>query len=196
MPTFQYAKEAWQYALSQIAQNGSNVITEDNALIREVLNLHLEVKTPLEGYPIQGTGWDLPALEQYASDLCEQSYDLKGFDYNYCERMSRQLYYVKKMLETYPTTRRATVYLWLPEKDLETSLHKPCQIVADYKIRNGLIYATHFFRSHDIKDAWPTNVYGLASLQKSIADELNCKPGSLTTFSVSAHYYVEKPKSI
>jgi len=39
-------------------------------------------------------------------------------------------------------------------------------------------------------------VYGLATLQKSIAEELGCDTGSLTTFSVSAHYYIEKPKSI
>ena len=196
MPAFQNPYEAWQYALNTIDTYGNTVRTEDNALIREYLNLHLEVLHPLEGYPLPGSGWDLPALDQYASDLCEQSYDLKGFDYNYCERMSRQLYYAKKMLRNYPTTRRATIYLWLPEKDLETSLHKPCQIVADYKQREGKLYATHFFRSHDIRDAWPTNVYGLATLQKSIAEELGCDAGSLTTFSVSAHYYIEKPKSI
>lgn len=190
MPTFQTPYDAWQYALSHISQHGNNVITEDNALIRECLNLQLEIIKPLDGYPLVGSGWDLPALQKYASDLCEQSYDLKGFDYNYCERMSRQLYYVKKMLSIYPTTRRATVYLWLPEKDLETQLHKPCQIVANYLIRDNLLYATHFFRSHDIKDAWPTNIYGLATLQTSIANELGYKPGSLTTFSVSAHYYI------
>jgi thymidylate synthase len=190
MPTFQTPYDAWQYALNHISQHGNNVITEDNALIREFLNLQLEVIKPLEGYPLMESGWDLPALQKYASDLCEQSYDLKGFDYNYCERMSRQLYYVKKMLTVYPTTRRATVYLWLPEKDLETQLHKPCQIVANYLIRDNLLYATHFFRSHDIKDAWPTNVYGLATLQASIADELGYRSGSLTTFSVSAHYYI------
>lgn len=190
MPTFPVPHDAWQYGLSQIERYGHNVITEDGALIREVLNLRLEVANPLQGYPLKDSGWDLPALEKYASDLCEQSYDLKGFDYNYCERMSRQLYYAKRMLTKYPTTRRATIYLWLPEKDLETSLHKPCQIVANYIIRDNKLYAVHFFRSHDIRDAWPTNVYGLGSLQKAIAEELVCEVGTLTTFSVSAHYYV------
>jgi thymidylate synthase (methanogen type) len=190
MPTFPIPRDAWQYGLSQIERYGHNVVTEDNALIREFLNLRLEVVNPLQGYPLKDSGWDLPALEKYAQDLCEQSYDLKGFDYNYCERMSRQLYYAKKMLTEHPTTRRATIYLWLPEKDLETSLHKPCQIVANYIIRDNKLYAVHFFRSHDIRDAWPTNVYGLGSLQKIMAEELGREVGSLTTFSVSAHYYV------
>jgi thymidylate synthase len=74
------------------------------------------------------------------------------------------------------TTRRATMYLWLPEKDLETGLHKPCQIVADYKIRDTLLTARHFFRSHDYRDALPQNLYGLAKLQKQIADEVGVAP--------------------
>lgn len=190
MPTFFQPKNAWQYALNQISLNGSNIITEDNALIREVLNLQLEIQHPMDGFPIEGSGWDLPALDVYANDLCNFSYDLRGFDYNYCERMGRQIYHIIEMLKKYPTTRRATAYLWLPEKDLETRLHKPCQIVANYLIRAGKLYATHFFRSHDIKDAWPQNVYGLAKLQEKIANEVGCQIGSITTFSASAHYYI------
>jgi thymidylate synthase (methanogen type) len=190
MPKFQCPGDAWQYAISEIERAGSQIITEDNALIREVLNLRLEVLNPLHGYPIKGSNWDLPALEVYAADLCNFSYDCKGFDYTYNERMGRQIHYITKMLKKYPTTRRATAYLWLPEKDLETPYHKPCQIVASYLLRDDKLYATHFFRSHDIRDAWPANVYGLGSLQRQIADEIEVCTGSLSTFSASAHYYI------
>lgn len=190
MPSFQKPSDAWQYTLEQIKLNGSDVITEDRARIRELLNLHLEILHPLQGFPIQGSGWNLPALEVYASELCNFSYDCKGFDYQYNERMGRQIYYITEMLRKYPTTRRAIAYLWLPEKDLETKLHKPCQIVASYILRNNKLYATHFFRSHDIRDAWPQNIYGLAKLQEQIARNVDCITGSLTTFSVSAHYYI------
>lgn len=192
MSSFQKPADAWQYALQQIKLNGIEVITEDRALIREVLNLHLEIQHPLMGFPIQGSGWDLPALDVYADELCTFSYDCRGFDYQYNERMGRQIYHITEMLRRYPTTRRATAYLWLPEKDLETNLHKPCQIVADYKLRNNKLYAIHFFRSHDIKDAWPQNVYGLAKLQEKIADDIECDTGSLTTISTSAHYYIDR----
>jgi thymidylate synthase len=190
MSIFDNASDAWRYALGKIEQYGTNIITEDNQLIREILNIVLEIKDPLSGYPIYGSGWDLPALEKYANDLCSFSYNLKGFDYTYSERMGRQIYYIIEMLKKYPTSRRATVYLWLPEKDLETNLHKPCQIVANYILRDNKLYATHFFRSHDIKDAWPANIYGLGSLQKQIAKEVGCQIGTLTTFSASAHYYI------
>ncbi len=191
MPIFNNPSDAWLWALSQIQNKGTNIITEDNALIREVLNLKLTVKNPLQGFPIVGSGWNLPALDTYAAELCTFSYDCSGFDYMYNERMGRQIYYITEMLRKYPTTRRATAYLWLPEKDLETTLHKPCQIVADYKIRDNKLYATHFFRSHDIKDAWPQNVYGLAKLQEQIANDVGCQTGSLTTFSASAHFYIK-----
>ena len=189
MPEFLNPADAWHYAITQIELHGDDIITEDNARIRELLNLRLKVLHPLEGYPIVGSGWDMHALEVYANDLCNFSYDLRGFDYNYCERMGRQIHYITEKLARYPTSRRATAYLWLPEKDLESGLHVPCQIIADYKLRNGLLHATHFFRSHDIRDAWPQNVYSLARLQRQIAEGIGCNPGSLTTFSASAHYY-------
>ena len=181
----------WNYAINYIYYNGNDVITEYNKHTKEVQNLIMEIKNPLVGFPIKNSGWDINALDVYAEQLLDFSYDCKGFDYTYNERMSRQIYYITKLLKEHPTTRRATAYLWLPEKDLETNMHHPCQIVADYKLRLGKLYATHFFRSHDILQAWPTNVYGLAKLQEKICGELEVVPGSLTTFSASAHIYID-----
>lgn len=192
MHNFPFTEQAWQYALGQIEQYGSEVITEDRQRIKEMLGIELSINAPLDHFPIKGSNWDLPALDQYANDLCNFSYDLKGFDYNYCERMGRQVYYATEHLRKYPTTRRATIFLWLPEKDLETDQHHPCQIMADYKLRDGHLHAFHVFRSHDIRDAYVPNVYGLARLQKQISEELEVKPGTLTTYSISAHYYIEK----
>lgn len=188
---FNNSSDAWNCAINYIKNVGNNVITEDNKLTREIQNLIIEIKNPLEGFPIKNSGWDINALNVYAEQLLDFSYDCKGFDYTYNERMSRQIYYITKLLKEHPTTRRATAYLWLPEKDLETNMHHPCQIVADYKLRLGKLYATHFFRSHDILQAWPTNVYGLAKLQEKICGELEVVPGSLTTFSASAHIYID-----
>lgn len=185
------SSSGWNYATNYIYYNGNNVITEDHKHTKEVQNLIMEIKNPLVGFPIKNSGWDINALNVYAEQLLDFSYDCKGFDYTYNERMSRQIYYITKLLKEHPITRRATAYLWLPEKDLETNMHHPCQIVADYKLRLGKLYATHFFRSHDILQAWPANVYGLAKLQEKICGELEVVPGSLTTFSASAHIYID-----
>jgi len=188
---FNNSSDAWNYIINYIKRTGNNIITEDHKMTREVQNLVAEIKNPLEDFPIKNSGWDINALNVYAEQLLDCSYDCKGFDYTYNERMSRQIYYITKLLKEHPTTRRSTAYLWLPEKDLETNMHHPCQIVADYKLRLGKLYATHFFRSHDILQAWPTNVYGLAKLQEKICSELEVVPGSLTTFSASAHIYID-----
>ena len=192
MTSFPFTEQAWRYALGQIDAFGNELITEDRQRIREVLGLELAINDPLAGYPIKGSCWDMPALEEYAKGLCEFSYDLKGFEYNYCERMGRQIHYATEHLRKYPTTRRATVILWLPEKDLETGHYHPCQIMADYKLRDGQLYAFHMFRSHDMRDAYIQNVYGLARLQEQIAQDLEVKQGPLTTYSISAHYYIER----
>mgnify|MGYP002681673225 FL=1 len=185
------SSDGWNYAKIYINLNGNTIITEDHKHTNEVQNLVMEIRHPLNGFTIKNTGWDINALDIKDEKLLDFSYDCKGFDYTDNERMSRQIYYITKLLKKHPTTRRATAYLWLPEKDLETNMHHPCQIVADYKLRLGKLYATHFFRSHDILQAWPTNVYGLAKLQEKIANDLNVLPGSLTTISASAHIYIE-----
>ena len=183
------SEEGFNLAMDYINRKGNNIITEEGQLTREYRNMFIEIKNPLENWPFSGS-WKISALNNYADQLINFSYDTKGFDYMYNERMGRQIYYIIKKLKENLNTRQATAYLWLPEKDLETKLHKPCQIVADYKFRDNVLYATHFFRSHDIKDAWPQNVYGLAKLQKYIANEINKECGSLTTISVSAHIYI------
>ena len=187
---FPFTEHAWLYALNKIDREGTQVITENNQLTREILGLKMEILNPLGEFPIKNSGWDLPALKRYADDLVNFSYDLKGFDYTYCERMGRQVYYITEMLRKYPTTRRATIFLWLPEKDLETNLHHPCQIMADYKLRDNKLHAFHVFRSHDIGQAYVPNVFALATLQNSIADSLDVAQGNLTTFSTSAHVYI------
>lgn len=191
--TFQYPAQAWDWAMGQIYVYGDSVVTEAGQLSREILNLGVEIHHPLDRWPFPGS-WNLVKLDKYAEDLLNFSYDLRGFDYTYSERMGRQVHYVIQHLKKNPTTRQATMYLWLPEKDLETDRYKPCQITADYKYRNGRLNATHVFRSHDIRDAWPQNVYGLAKLLEFISKGAGMEPGSLSTISHSGHYYIETPK--
>jgi thymidylate synthase len=48
---------------------------------------------------------------------------------------------------------------------------------------------TAFFRSHDLAQAWPSNIYGLAKLLEYVANEVGIEVGSITTISASAHIY-------
>ena len=90
-------EDGWNMALGLIEGQGSKVRTEDNQMTKEFLNLLIEIKNPLAGWPFKGT-WNLTKLNKYAAQLLEVSYDCKGFDYMYNERMGRQKYYVIKNL--------------------------------------------------------------------------------------------------
>ena len=62
-------------------------------------------------------------------------------------------------------------------------------IVDDFKLRDGRLHLSVFFRSHDFAGAYPANLYGLARLLQYVAGEVDAEPGSISTTSASAHVY-------
>jgi thymidylate synthase len=62
-------------------------------------------------------------------------------------------------------------------------------IVDDFKLRDGSLHLSIFFRSHDFAGAYPANLYGLARLLEYVAREVDAEPGSISTTSASAHIY-------
>ena len=210
---------AWDYAKFLINNYGDKVITEDRKLTKEICNLHLTIMNPLEGWPINGSGWEMAGLNKYAEQL--MSGENPGFDYSYgnrireglapidIDRVAReatmlrilgqehardhygvdQLAFAIQMLKDNPSTRRAPIYIWEPSWDLGSKKHVPCLQLLDFLIRGGKLQCTAFFRSHDIGRAWVPNVYGLGQLMKHVADEVGVPIGSLTTISASAHIY-------
>ena len=62
-------------------------------------------------------------------------------------------------------------------------------IVDDFKLRDGRLHLSIFFRSHDFAGAYPANLYGLARLLEYVSGEVGAEPGSISTTSASAHIY-------
>lgn len=62
-------------------------------------------------------------------------------------------------------------------------------IVDDFKLRDGRLHLTAFFRSHDFAGAYPANLFGLSEVLAYVACEVGAIPGSITTLSASAHIY-------
>lgn len=221
IPAHRTAADAWQYAKQLINNFGDNIIAEDRKMTREITNLHLCVLEPLEGWPMAGSGWDLPALDRYAEQLL--SGESAGFDYTYGSRIRAglaptdqdriaregmmirlfeqehardhwgvdQLRIAIELLKENPATRRAPIYIWEPSFDLGSKKHVPCLQLIDPLIRDGKLHCTAFFRSHDIGRAWVPNVYGLGQLMKHVSEQVGVPVGSLTTVSCSAHIYIE-----
>lgn len=192
--------QAWAYGLGLIRSFGDQVITEDRKLTKEVCNLHLTILEPCnpDNYPIQGSGWDLPALQKYAKQLLSGE-NPSGFKYTYGERLTTypdtdghyaidQIDYLISALKRCQSTRRAIAITWVPEWDAGDD-EVPCLQLLDFLIRGGKLQCTAFFRSQDLERAWPCNVYGIGQLMKHTAHEVGCETGSLTTISASAHIY-------
>lgn len=182
--------QAWKMAVGTIETYGTNVKTEDGKLTREVYNLVVEIKNPGQGFPIPNSGWNLNGLQKYAQQLLDPRE--KGFDYDYGSRLARagQIDIISNKLIEEPTTRRAI----LSTRDLAidlTAQHTPCLQIVEFLLRDNQLNMTCFFRSHDIRDAYPANLYGLNALLEHVAKEVGTKPGSITTMSCSAHYYME-----
>jgi len=199
-------EDAWKYALGVINRFGNQVITENGQMTREIRNLLLTVRRPcdVENWPIEGSGWNMAGLEKYAEQM--MSAINPGFDYTYGNRLRSYVSYdsagnlrtidqlenVIEQIKKNPTTRRGVAITWYPGdtyRNFSPDLHVPCMIMLDFLSRGDRIHLSAVFRSHDIQQAWPANVYGLSRILWFVANGTGKMTGHLTTFSVSAHVY-------
>ena len=186
---------AWEWARKIIKTNGQKVVTEDGQVTREIDGMTLRILYPDVGWPLSGSGWKIPALEEYYQNEIISPENKYGFDYTYGERLRNQsgvdqIQGVIDKLKANRTTRRAVAATWMPFTDNDEDFHPPCLMVVDFYIRGEALHLIAHFRSHDMEQAWPQNVYGLYRLQEHIAKEVDAELGTLTTISASAHIYI------
>jgi len=140
--------------------------------------------------------WNEERLEEYARQLL--SGNNPGFEYTYGERLRAwslpgapaldQIEQAVQRLRASPATRRATAVTWIPPVDACKD-EVPCMIVDDFKLRDGRLHLSVFFRSHDFAGAYPANLYGLAKVLQYVSGQVGALPGSISTTSASAHIY-------
>ncbi|MDH7597530.1 MAG: thymidylate synthase [Methanothrix sp.] len=199
---FIYPEAAWSWAVSIVQRQGTSFIDEDGRRAMRVLGLGIEIEKPLEGWPIRGSGWDMPALEEYAKQLLDP--DRRGFSYTYGERLCggevNQIERAIKLMRDRPTTRRAVATTWKTVRDTCTSArgrHAPCLIALCFQARRDsvmerdMLDLTAFFRSWDVQRAAPANMYGLAKLLEHVALNVARTPGKLRIMAADAHIYVD-----
>lgn len=196
---FHTPAQAWGGMLNIIEQFGDPIVTEDMQLTREVLNLQVTVLEPCnpENWPIQNSGWSLPVLEVYANTEILSPVIPEGFRYSYGGRLFAypfpgfnidQITEAIDYLRNYPTTRRAIAITWHPESDPESE-SVPCLQSVNFLHRAGKLHLTAYFRSWDVKQAAPANMYGLSRLLSYVSEKVGVSAGSLTIFAASAHCY-------
>ncbi len=202
--TWRYPEDAWKWLTSIIRAKGDQVRDETGKMCREVRDVGVTVLEPLSGWPIKGSGWNVPALEQYAKQLLSPDDD--GFDYTYGRRLRQypiswwkmglgerdieqdQLKAVISRLQHSPNTRRAVAITWIPEVD-NVNENVPCLQVVDFLLRDGRLSLAAFFRSWDCGRAAPANMYGLGKLLSYVAGGIWVPVGSLTIMAASCQEY-------
>ena len=188
--------EAWQRGLSLIWRQGAEITDQRGTRIKEILSLQMVVEDPYRDMIPTGYSWNEERLEEYARQLL--SGDNPGFEYTYGERLRAwalpdgvpldQIEQAISRLRASSSTRRATAVTWIAPLDSARE-EVPCMIVDDFKLRDGRLNLSIFFRSHDFAGAYPANLYGLARLLQYVAGEVGAEPGSISTTSASAHIY-------
>ena len=188
--------EAWQRGLALIWRQGAEITDQRGTRIKEILSLQMVVEDPYSEMIPPGYSWNEERLEEYARQLL--SGDNPGFEYTYGERLRAwalpgsvpldQIEQAISRLRASSSTRRATAVTWIAPLDSARE-EVPCMIVDDFKLREGRLHLSIFFRSHDYAGAYPANLYGLARLLQYVAGEVGAEPGSISTTSASAHIY-------
>ena len=147
-------------------------------------------KKGVEQLPLPGM--DVRPLSYYDSILSGTT--LPDLSYTYGERLRNYggVDQIGKMITELRNTRysrRAVAVLWDPRQD-PLSLNPPCLDLVQARIRDGHLFLTVYFRSHDIFRAWPENAFAMRKLQEYIATGVeNVELGDLILVSHSAHIY-------
>jgi len=202
--------KAHEEVIRTILKYGRYLLTEDGEKTLEMpepLNIH--IGDPFADYMISphnmfGAG----AMQQYVRDLLEGSDS--AFVYTYHDRLFDyprrvgdalqgdgdgqgydQIAYIVEKLKEEPASRRAMAITWFPEKDM-LSASPPCLQRMQCFVRDKKLNMHVEFRSNDMLSALGANMYALAHLQQTIADDLGATVGWYSHTSVSAHLYYER----
>lgn len=189
--------EVWVHLLAAILAFGRRDLTAYTVRQRELLdvvatihdqdleNLDLPPWVPLTREQLDAYYPQL--LTSQRPDNIAYTYGERLFDFNGQDQIAAMIEEIRRMRHS----RRAVAALWDPARD-PGSEDPPCLNLVQARAREGKLYLTAYFRSHDIFRAWLTNAFGLRKLQAEIAKGVgNCMLGDLVLISQSAHIYAD-----
>ena len=196
------ANEVWRKLLASIMKNGESYLDRRNRICKEALNVVATIES-VEGItkPIETINklnkWVYPIEEQIKNFILNKE-DSSEYYYNYGERafnfegINQVDEYIIPLLKKTPTSKRAIVMFYSTKDSLPLRKEVPGLVSINFEIRNNQLHSTLIIRSNDMFHGWPGNVAQAYYLTEYVANELNCKIGSITTFSISAHIFEEQ----
>lgn len=203
--------DGWETLIKKIIKEGKDVNDERGSLTKEILNVIVSIKKPLGNtnssdffniksklFDIlnikvpEGYFWEGDKLKVYSEQFISD--DKQGFVYTYGNRLRTHFDEVDQIDETIKRlnncreSRRAISITWDQVIDTQND-EVPCMILVDFKIRNGKLYTTALWRSHDIYGAWFPNAIGLTYLAQHVSERVDADIDTITIHSISAHIY-------
>ncbi len=189
--------EAWLQVLDLIMKFGMETPTEYGNRQKEVISMLAVIEESEHSIP-EFIGFSQEELEKYVPTILTAEKDEK-VAYTYGERlhtvdprinMSQVEAAVSKMKRNLDT-RRAIAFTWHPEDHIKSDT-PPCLTQISWRVQHNRLFQTIVFRSHDMYEGWPMNLYALRRMQENLSKELNVECGPLTCLSISAHIYENK----
>lgn len=190
--------EVWVHLLAAVLAFGRRDLTAYTVRQRELLDVVATIQDEDPQVPLLPDWVPLTRaqLDAYYPQLLTAERP-ENIAYTYGERLfdfagrDQVAAMVEELARVY-YSRRAVATLWDPARD-PRSPDPPCLNLLQARVRQGKLYLTAYFRSHDIFRAWLLNAFGLRKLQAEIAGRLgnHCMLGDLVIVSQSAHIYAD-----
>jgi len=182
---------AWQSALKYVSTEGHSIKDGEKDL-KEVMNVFLTVEEPNQSDIILEKFADQTMIDWMRKNFLSlepvanwgYSYGQRFTDYYGIDQIAGIIEKLKKNLES----KSATITLMDPKGD---GGHMPCIVALDFKIREGKLMTTAFFRSQDVGKKIYADIICLGEISKKIADAVGITNGDLNILIVSLHLYEE-----
>jgi len=191
--------DAWVESIKTVLDLGKTVHDGDTKL-KEFINLAIKINHPEKEDDILKKYADEKMIEFMISNFLEKE-PVLNWGYSYGQRIYdfsgiNQFKKIANKLKKNPESKSATISLMNPPEDQK---HVPCITVLDFKIRDGHLLATAFFRSQDIGKKFYADAICIGKIGKMISEKINNVPVKLLFVISSAHIYepdIEKVKKI
>lgn len=181
--------ESWLKAARAVIKSG-HPIKDGDVRLKEILNVHLTVDRPLSYDSILRLHADGKMISWMQDNFLKldpvpgwgYSYGQRFFSYDGIDQISRAIEKLKKNQDS----KSATVSLMDPPGDAS---HMPCIVALDFKVRDGRLMTTAFFRSQDAGKKMYADIICLGEIARRVADGVGVEAGPLHILIVSLHVY-------
>ena len=182
---------AWKDACKLVMLDGVKVY-DGNIQLNEVLDLFIEVEDATKNDSILDKNADPKMIDWMVNKNFGVSEPVLNWGYCYGMRFRNfngvnQINRIVTKLKKNPDAKSATVSLMDASVDFDG--HMPCIVALDFKIRDGKLLLTGFFRSQDIGKKFYADILALGAIQAEVARELGIDKKNVKIFISSAHIY-------